>query len=147
MSKDTNSTRSPLKNVIGFLVDLKTPKSPFGINWPLVGRNPLYVKDMIMQATTSSVFFLVSRYQSKWCPFLVHNWASSRSWWVSAVEVLINIGFKFHSYWSFLKFSFSEKVTKIWKNLPLVLTLLSRNSCFVKEVADFFKLCGLLIMS
>ena len=46
-------------------------------------------------------FFLVSRYQSKWCPFLVHNWASSRSWWVSAVEFLINLGFNFHSYWSF----------------------------------------------
>ena len=31
-----------------------------------------------------------------------------------------------------LKFSFSEKATKIWKNLPLVLTLLSKNNCFVK---------------
>jgi hypothetical protein len=26
---------NPYKNVVGFLVDLKTPKSPFDINWPL----------------------------------------------------------------------------------------------------------------
>ena len=38
-----------------------------------------------------------------------------------------------------LKSSFSKKAAKIWKNLPLVLTLLSKNSCFVK-------LCGLLTM-
>ena len=37
-----------------------------------------------------------------------------------------------------LKFSFSEKGTKIWKNLPLVLTLLSKNSCFVKTSGRFF---------
>ena len=29
-----------------------------------------------------------------------------------------------------VKFSFSEKVTKIWKNLPLALMLLSKNNCF-----------------
>ena len=33
---------------------------------------------------------------------------------------------------------FSEKATKIWKNLPLVLTLLSRSSCFVKADGRFF---------
>ena len=37
-----------------------------------------------------------------------------------------------------VKFSFSEKATKIWKNLPLVLTLLSKNSCFVKTSGRFF---------
>jgi hypothetical protein len=37
-----------------------------------------------------------------------------------------------------LKFSFSEKSTKIWKNLPPVLTLLSKNSCFVKTSGRFF---------
>ena len=37
-----------------------------------------------------------------------------------------------------LKFSFSEKATKIWKNLLLVLTLQSKNSCFVKTSVRFF---------
>ena len=37
-----------------------------------------------------------------------------------------------------IKSSFSEKATKIWKNLPLVLTLVSRNSCFVKTDGRFF---------
>ena len=32
-----------------------------------------------------------------------------------------------------IKFSFSEKATKTWKNLPFVLTLLSKTSCFVKK--------------
>ena len=35
-----------------------------------------------------------------------------------------------------IKFSFSEKSTKIWKDL--VLTLLSKNSCFVKLIGRFF---------
>ena len=39
-----------------------------------------------------------------------------------------------------LKFSFSEKTTKIWKNLPLVLTLLSKNNCFVKTGGRFFQI-------
>ena len=39
-----------------------------------------------------------------------------------------------------LKFRFSEKATKIWKNLPLVLTLLSKNSCFVKTGGRFFQI-------
>ena len=37
-----------------------------------------------------------------------------------------------------LKSSFSENATKLWKNLPLVLTLLSKNSCFVKTGGRFF---------
>ena len=36
-----------------------------------------------------------------------------------------------------LKSSFSGKATKIWKNLPLALTLLSKNSCFVKTFGRF----------
>ena len=48
----------------------------------------------------------------------------------------------------YLKFSFSEKATKIWKNIPLVLTLLSKNRCFVKTSGRFFfQFCGLLTMS
>ena len=39
-----------------------------------------------------------------------------------------------------LKFGFSEKATKVWKNLPLVLTLLSKNSCFVKTGGRFFQI-------
>ena len=39
-----------------------------------------------------------------------------------------------------LKFSFSEKATKIRKTLPLVLKLLSRNSCFVKTGGRFFQI-------
>ena len=39
-----------------------------------------------------------------------------------------------------LKSSFSEKATKIWKNLPLVLTLLSKNSCVVKTSGIFFQI-------
>ena len=37
-----------------------------------------------------------------------------------------------------VKFSFSEKVTKTWKNLPLVLKLLSITRCFVKTSGKFF---------
>ena len=40
----------------------------------------------------------------------------------------------------FVKFSFSEKATKNWKNLPFVLTLLSKNSCFVKTGGIFFQI-------
>ena len=40
----------------------------------------------------------------------------------------------------FWKSSFSEKVTKIWKNLPLILTLLSKNNCFVKPGGRFFQI-------
>ena len=39
-----------------------------------------------------------------------------------------------------LKSSFSEKATKVWKNLPLVLTLLSKNNCFVKTGRRFFQI-------
>ena len=39
-----------------------------------------------------------------------------------------------------VKFSFSEKATKNWKNLPFVLTLLSKNSCFVKTGGRFFQI-------
>ena len=39
-----------------------------------------------------------------------------------------------------MKFSFSEKGTQIWKNLPLVLTLPSKNSCFVKTGERFFQI-------
>ena len=46
-----------------------------------------------------------------------------------------------------LKFSLSEKATKIWKNIPLVLTLLSKKICFVITSERFFPICGLLIMS
>ena len=38
-----------------------------------------------------------------------------------------------------IKFSFSEKTTKIWKNLPLVLIVLSKN-CFVKTGGKFFQI-------
>ena len=38
-----------------------------------------------------------------------------------------------------LKFSFSEKATKIWKNLPLVLMLLS-TTFLSKQVGDFFQI-------
>ena len=44
------------------------------------------------------------------------------------------------SFWFLLKSSFSEKATKIRKNLPLVLTLLSKNSCFVKSGGRFFQI-------
>jgi hypothetical protein len=37
-----------------------------------------------------------------------------------------------------LKFRFSEKTTKFRKNLPLVLTLLGENGCFVKTGWRFF---------
>ena len=36
--------------------------------------------------------------------------------------------------------SFSQKATKIWKNLPLDLTLLSKNNCFVKTSGIFFQI-------
>ena len=39
-----------------------------------------------------------------------------------------------------VKFSFSEKATKIWKNLQLVLTLLNQNNCFVKTSGRFFQI-------
>ena len=40
----------------------------------------------------------------------------------------------------FLKSSLSEKATKLWKNLPLVMTLLSKNSCFVKTGRRLFQI-------
>ena len=47
-----------------------------------------------------------------------------------------------------LKSSSSEKATNIWNNLPLVLMLLSKNSCFVETGGRFFfKFCDLLMMS
>ena len=45
-----------------------------------------------------------------------------------------------HGVLSRLKFSFSEKATTFWKNLPLVLTLLSKDSCFVKTGGRFFQI-------
>ena len=39
-----------------------------------------------------------------------------------------------------IKSSFSEKATKIWKNLPLVLTLMSKNNFFVKTGGRFFQI-------
>ena len=39
-----------------------------------------------------------------------------------------------------IKSSFSEKVTNIWKNLPLVLTVLSKNNCFVKTGGRLFQI-------
>ena len=39
-----------------------------------------------------------------------------------------------------VKFRFSEKATKFEKNLPLVLTLLGKNSCFVKTGGRFFQI-------
>ena len=39
-----------------------------------------------------------------------------------------------------LKFSFSEKATKVWKNLPLDLKLLSKNNCFVKTSGRLFQI-------
>ena len=43
-----------------------------------------------------------------------------------------------------LKLRFSEKATKIWRNLPLVLTLLSKRQ---KMWKIFFKFCGFLTIS
>ena len=43
-------------------------------------------------------------------------------------------------FYRLLKSSFSEKVTKIWKNLPLVLMLLSKNNCFVKTGGRCFQI-------
>ena len=39
-----------------------------------------------------------------------------------------------------LKSSFSEKATKIWKNLPLVLMLLSKTAVLSKRMGDFFQI-------
>ena len=39
-----------------------------------------------------------------------------------------------------MKSSFSEMATKIWKNLPLASTLLSKKSCFVKTGERFFQI-------
>jgi hypothetical protein len=40
----------------------------------------------------------------------------------------------------FTQSSFSKKATKICKNLPLVLTLLIKNSCFIKTGGRFFQI-------
>ena len=40
---------------------------------------------------------------------------------------------------SMVKSSFSKKATKIWKKFPLVLTILSKDSCFVKSGGRFFQ--------
>ena len=39
-----------------------------------------------------------------------------------------------------VKFRFSEKATKFEKNIPLLLTLLGENSCFVKTGGIFFQI-------
>ena len=39
-----------------------------------------------------------------------------------------------------IKSGFSEMATKIWKNLPLASTLLSKKSCFVKTGERFFQI-------
>ena len=45
---------------------------------------------------------------------------------------------------TYLKSSFSEKATKIWKNLPFVLTLMSKNNRFVKTGGRFFQIFSIL---
>ena len=57
-----------------------------------------------------------------------HPWSAFGTWTTGKYQVF------------FLKFSFSEKVTKIWKNIPLVLTLLSENNCFVITGGRFFQI-------
>ena len=44
------------------------------------------------------------------------------------------------TFFSLVKFSFSEKAIKIWKNIPLVLRLLSKNNCFAKTGGRFFQI-------
>ena len=58
------------------------------------------------------------------CPFKRHNGLKSYK---------LNLEQEFYySNRRQLNSNFSEKATKSWKNLPLVLTLLSKNCCFVK---------------
>ena len=63
-------------------------------------------------------------------------WPSQNIWTslYTPKQILVRISMQY------LKFSFSEKATKIWKNLPIVLTLLSNNSCFVKKGGRFFQI-------
>ena len=81
--------------------------------------------------------------------FVTKNWALS---WSSengnyifqalnhVVHINLNPWVLIKSNYHVVKFSFPEKATKIWRKIPLVLTLLSKNSCFVKTGERFFQI-------
>ena len=67
------------------------------------------------------------------CTFFRSKISSALKWCTEpTINDFINIHF-------IVKSSFSEKATKIWKNLPLVLMLLSKTSVLSKQVGDFFQ--------
>ena len=81
-----------------------------------------------------------------WPIGIFHHCVRTLSWFVPTMSTLLYIptvileGNCCDTRQPILKLSFSEKATKIWKNYPLVLTLLSKNSCFVKKSGRFFQI-------
>ena len=63
---------------------------------------------------------------------------SNRYWILNNFYALVRWGKLTFRVDNSLNFCFHEKATKIWKNLPLVLTLLRKNSSFVKTSGRFF---------
>ena len=75
------------------------------------------------------------------------RWASTQLVWLCCYgELYLPTYLLYYSMYQFqfgcrvLKSSFSEKATEIWKNLPLVLTLLSKNNWFVKTGGNSFQI-------
>ena len=79
------------------------------------------------------LFFTACRYLDSYLQ--LHNWSE----YFHLTIFLLQFTQFMCNVWIWVwKSSFSEKATKIWKNIPLVLTLLSKNSCFVKTGGRFF---------
>ena len=70
-------------------------------------------------------------------PIIIYFWKNYKSN-TSSYNFIIIFMHNFRANYM-MKSSFSEKATKVWKNLPLVLTLLSENNCFVKTSRRFFQ--------
>ena len=79
-----------------------------------------------------------NRFIAIYCPHIVHVWAvGGRHLHSFLLSVWLCLQNNTSTSWRSSS-SFSEKATKIWKNLPLVLTLLSKNNGFVKTSGRFF---------
>ena len=63
--------------------------------------------------------------------FFTRDLWNGQAWWISIVKLQCEYLLKVQLFW---------KVHKNWKNLPLLLTLLSKNNCFVKTSGRFFQI-------
>ena len=73
---------------------------------------------------------------------LIHDWA--KLFYSRFRKILGILTFKFLF---IVKLGYSEKATKIWKNLPFFWHYWVKTAVVSKQVGDFFKFCDILIMS